>query len=111
MPENFGRSIESLPAIDRGAMDQQVAFDVYPYVAGSTVLIPERLRQDVPVQITWSMPHPEMSGRMLDSIAKEWGISDREAARAPATCRRDLLPNGRGRRPTHHDPSPRNDRQ
>jgi len=80
MPENFGRSIESLPAIDRGAIDQQVAFDVYPYVAGSTVLIPERLRQDVPVQITWSMPHPEMSGRMLDSIAAEWGISDGEAA-------------------------------
>jgi N-acyl-D-amino-acid deacylase len=81
MPENFGRSIESLPAIDRGAMEQQVAFDVYPYVAGSTVLIPERLRQDVPVQVTWSIPHPEMSGRTLASIAKEWGISDHEAAR------------------------------
>jgi N-acyl-D-amino-acid deacylase len=61
-------------------MDQQVAFDVYPYVAGSTVLIPDRLRQDVPVQITWSNPHPEMSGRMLGSIAAEWGISDYDAA-------------------------------
>jgi N-acyl-D-amino-acid deacylase len=30
MPENFGRSIETLPALDRGAMDQEVAFDVYP---------------------------------------------------------------------------------
>ena len=80
MPENFGRSTESLLTIDRGAQDQPVAFDVYPYVAGSTVLIPERLRQDVPVQITWSVPHPEMSGRMLDSIAKEWGVSDYEAA-------------------------------
>jgi N-acyl-D-amino-acid deacylase len=80
MPENYGRSIETLPALDRGAMDQEVAFDVYPYVAGSTVLIPERLRQDVPVQITWSVPHPEMSGRMLDSIANEWGVSDHEAA-------------------------------
>lgn len=80
MPENFGRSIETLPALDRGAMDQEVAFDVYPYVAGSTVLIPERLRQDVPVQITWSVPHPEMSGRMLDSISNEWGVSDHEAA-------------------------------
>jgi N-acyl-D-amino-acid deacylase len=80
MPENFGRSVESLPAIDRGALDQRVAFDVYPYVAGSTVLIPERLRQDVPVQITWSVPHPEMSGRMLDAIAKEWNVTDHEAA-------------------------------
>ena len=80
MPENFGRSIETLPAIDRGALDQDVAFDVYPYVAGSTVLIPDRLRQDVPVQITWSIPYPEMSGRMLDSISAEWGVSSHEAA-------------------------------
>ena len=71
MPENFGRSIETLPAIDFGALSQRVAFDVYPYVAGSTVLIPGRLRQDVPVQITWSVPHPEMSGRTLASIASE----------------------------------------
>jgi N-acyl-D-amino-acid deacylase len=49
-------------------------------VAGSTVLIPDRLRQDVPVQITWSIPYPEMSGRMLNSIAVEWGISDQAAA-------------------------------
>ncbi len=80
MPENFGRSVETLSAIDRGAQSQRVTFDVYPYVAGSTVLIPERLRQDVPVQITWSVPHPEMSGRALDSIAKEWGVSDHAAA-------------------------------
>jgi len=80
MPENFGRSMETLPAIDRGALDQEVAFDVYPYVAGSTVLIPERLRQDVAVQITWSLPHPELSGRMLDSIAAEWNVSPYQAA-------------------------------
>ena len=80
MPENFGRSMETLPAIDLGALGQSVAFDVYPYVAGSTVLIPERLRQDVAVRITWSIPHPEMSGRSLDSIAKEWNVSDHEAA-------------------------------
>jgi N-acyl-D-amino-acid deacylase len=80
MPENFGRSIQSLLTIDRGVQDQEVAFDVYPYVAGSTVLIPDRLRQDVPVQVTWSVPYPEMSGRMLDSIAAEWGVSDYAAA-------------------------------
>ena len=80
MPENFGRSVETLPAIDLAAMNQPVAFDVYPYVAGSTVLIPDRLRQDVPVQITWSVPHPEMSGRTLQSIASEWNVSDYQAA-------------------------------
>ena len=80
MPENFGRSMETLPAIDLGALGQRVAFDVYPYVAGSTVLIPSRLRQDVPVQITWSIPHPEVAGRMLSDIARDWAVSDVEAA-------------------------------
>ncbi|HEY5300637.1 MAG TPA: amidohydrolase family protein, partial [Acetobacteraceae bacterium] len=73
MPENFGRSVETLPRIEAAAQRQDVAFDIYPYAAGSTVLIPDRLRPDVPVQVTWSVPHPEVAGRMLDAIAKDWG--------------------------------------
>jgi N-acyl-D-amino-acid deacylase len=80
MPENFGRSTETLPRIDAAAAQQRVDFDVYPYAAGSTVLMPSRLRPDVPVQVTWSVPHPEMAGRMLDDIAKEWSLTAREAA-------------------------------
>lgn len=80
LPENYGRSVETLPAIDRGALGQQVDFDVYPYAAGSTVLIPDRVRPDVPVKVTWSIPHPEMTGRMLDAVAAEWGLTLREAA-------------------------------
>ncbi len=80
MPENFGRSAETLPRIEEGARRQSVAFDVYPYAAGSTVLIPDRLRPDVPVQVTWSIPHPEMAGKMLDAIAAEWSVSAHEAA-------------------------------
>jgi N-acyl-D-amino-acid deacylase len=80
MPENFGRSVETLPLIDRAAGGQRVDFDVYPYAAGSTVLMPARLRPDVPVQITWSIPHPELAGRMLKDIAAEWGSTEREAA-------------------------------
>ena len=80
MPENFGRSIETLPLIERGATGQKVDFDIYPYAAGSTVLMPHRLRDDVPVQITWSVPHPELAGRMLADIAKDWGIEPKEAA-------------------------------
>lgn len=87
LPENFGRSTETLPAIERGAAKQRVDFDVYPYAAGSTVLIPDRLRADVPVQVTWSDPHPEVAGRMLDAIAQEWGVPPRAAAEA-------LLPAG-----------------
>ncbi|MGH7152412.1 MAG: N-acyl-D-amino-acid deacylase family protein, partial [Acetobacteraceae bacterium] len=80
MPENYGRSVETLPRIDAGAAAQKVDFDIYPYAAGSTVLMPARLRPDVPVQITWSVPHPECAGRMLDDIAKDWSTTPREAA-------------------------------
>jgi len=80
MPENFGRSVETLAAIDAAAANQRVDFDVYPYPAGSTVLMPERVRSDVPVQITWSVPHPECAGRMLDDIAKDWGMELRKAS-------------------------------
>jgi N-acyl-D-amino-acid deacylase len=80
MPENFGRSVETLPLIDKGALSQKVDFDVYPYPAGSTVLMPARLRPDVPVQVTWSVPHPEMAGRMLTDIAQTWATSPRDAA-------------------------------
>ena len=80
MPENFGRSVETLPRISEAARHQKVGFDVYPYAAGSTVLIPDRLRADVPVQVTWSVPHPEMAGRMLDDIARDWKLTARAAA-------------------------------
>jgi N-acyl-D-amino-acid deacylase len=80
MPENFGRSVETLPTIDNAAALQKVDFDVYPYAAGSTVLMPHRLRQDVPVQITWSVPHPELAGRMLADVAMEWQVDPKVAA-------------------------------
>jgi N-acyl-D-amino-acid deacylase len=87
MPENFGRSVATLPVIDTAAAGQKVDFDVYPYAAGSTVLMPHRLRKDVPVQITWSDPHPEMAGRMLDDIAKAWNMD-------PTVAAERLLPAG-----------------
>ena len=80
MPENYGRSTETLPRIESAARTQRVDFDIYPYAAGSTVLMPSRLRPDVPVQITWSIPHPEHAGRMLDDIATEWKLSAHDAA-------------------------------
>lgn len=80
MPENYGRSVETLPRIDAATAQQRVDFDVYPYAAGSTVLMPERLRPDVPVQITWSVPHPNVAGRMLDDIARDWAVTPRVAA-------------------------------
>jgi len=80
MPENYGRSVETLPAIKAGAQRQAVDFDMYPYAAASTVLIPSRVREDVATKVTWSVPHPELSGRMLAEVAAEWGLTQRQAA-------------------------------
>jgi N-acyl-D-amino-acid deacylase len=80
-PENFGRSAETLPLIEAAARAQKVDFDVYPYVAGSTVLMLDKLREDVPTRITWSVPHPELQGRWLKDIAAEWGLGLKEAAK------------------------------
>jgi N-acyl-D-amino-acid deacylase len=80
LPENYGRSGETLALLEQAARHQPVAFDVYPYAASSTVLMADRVREDVPVRVTWSVPHPEMVGRMLADIAAEWGLSLRQAA-------------------------------
>jgi len=80
LPENFGRSRETLPLLERAAAQTRLAFDVYPYAAASTVLLPARVRADVPVKVTFSTPHPEMAGRMLAEIAGDWGVSLADAA-------------------------------
>ncbi|TQF83160.1 D-aminoacylase [Elioraea sp. Yellowstone] len=80
MPQNWGRSVETLAKLDEAAARQPVWVDVYPYHASSTVLMPARLRDEVRVTVTWSVPHPEMQGRDLDAIAAEWGCTRREAA-------------------------------
>ncbi|WP_203074053.1 N-acyl-D-amino-acid deacylase family protein [Falsiroseomonas ponticola] len=80
-PENHGRSVQTLPLIERHAADYPVAFDVYPYTASSTSLSARKPRPDVPVQVTTSLPHPAMAGRALSDIAEEWGVSLEEAAK------------------------------
>lgn len=61
--------------------------DVYPYVAGSTVLREDLVDGVIDVRVSWSAPHPETTGRLLSDIAEEWGVTQREA------CRR-LMPGG-----------------
>jgi N-acyl-D-amino-acid deacylase len=80
LPENYGRSIQTLPLLEAYARTQQLAYDIYPYPAGSTVLMPDRLREDVKVMITWSVPHPEMAGRYLHEIARGWNTAIKAAA-------------------------------
>ncbi len=81
MPENWGRSRETLAMIAEAARRQPVSLDAYPYTAGSTILDPAKLRDDVRTLVTWSTPHPEMGGRDLADIARDWGCSAVEAAR------------------------------
>jgi N-acyl-D-amino-acid deacylase len=77
-PANWGRTRETLPLIEQLAKDQRIALDVYPYTAGSTVLR-EDLVEGIDVLITGSQPHPEMAGRYLADVAREWGTSAQEA--------------------------------
>ena len=80
MPENYGRSTQTLALLQAAAQTQDVAYDMYPYPAGSTVMMPDKLRDDVRVICTWSVPHPEMAGRDLSDIARGWNTDLKSAA-------------------------------
>jgi N-acyl-D-amino-acid deacylase len=80
-PANWGRTRETLPLVDELARGQPIALDVYPYTAGSTVLREDLVDGVIDVLITGSEPHPEMAGRWIADIAREWGVSQQEAAR------------------------------
>ncbi|MCY3596130.1 MAG: D-aminoacylase [Rhodospirillales bacterium] len=77
---NHGRTLESLPKIDAARETQPIALDVYPYVAGSTVLNPHRMMSASRVIVTWSKSVPEAAGRDLSEIAAAWGCTETTAA-------------------------------
>ncbi|MCZ8124275.1 MAG: D-aminoacylase [Magnetospirillum sp.] len=77
---NHGKTARTLPLIDAARRRQRVALDVYPYVASSTVLSPERVAAATRVLVTWSKPHPELGGRDLADIAREWDVTVEAAA-------------------------------
>ena len=82
--DNFGRSRETLAHIDAHAAHDGchgVAFDVYPYVASSTVLKEDSIAVAERVLITWSRARPDLAGRELAEIAGEFGCDLLEAAR------------------------------
>ena len=81
MPNNFGRSVETLALLEAVQARQKADFDVYPYNASSTVLMPEKLHPQVPVRITWSVPFPQFTGRFLHDIAADWGVDQVAAAK------------------------------
>lgn len=72
---NWGRSTETLALIDDARRRQALDIDVYPYIASSTVLLANRIKDAERVVVTWSKPHPEMNGRDLSDIARDWNCS------------------------------------
>ena len=79
--DNWGKSKVSLKRIENAHKHQQISFDVYPYVAGSTVLLEEMISQSYKIIVTWSKSVPEAKGRELTDIANEWDVSLEEAMR------------------------------
>jgi N-acyl-D-amino-acid deacylase len=77
---NFGRMRETLPRFDAARATQDISFDVYPYVAGSTILRKEMVDRAEKVLVTWSDAVQGVSGRDLHEIAAEWGVTPHEAA-------------------------------
>ncbi|MFP6759118.1 MAG: D-aminoacylase [Alphaproteobacteria bacterium] len=73
---NHGRTRETLLKIAAARSDQKIALDVYPYVAGSTVLDAGRTMNASRVIVTWSKSYPAMAGRDVSDIAAEWGCDD-----------------------------------
>ena len=85
--QNFGRSKNTLEMIERASTRQPVAMDVYPYVAGSTVLNARSAANATRTLITWSKTRPDAAGRDLDELAREFGCTVEE-------CIDRLLPAG-----------------
>ena len=87
--------VETLPKFTDAMKQQQIAFDVYPYVAGSTILRKDMLRARRQGADHLVRQVAGMSGRDLKDIAKEMGCSIEGGRRPPAAGRRHLLHDGR----------------
>ena len=78
---NWGRSPQTLARISQAMACQCVALDCYPYTAGSTMLHTDPVRLQGRVLVSYSQSYPEMAGRELEDIAREWGCDKLEAVR------------------------------
>ncbi len=79
-PANWGRSGETLAFIETARESVTMGLDAYPYAAGSTVLDPDWVSDQIRIMITTSQPYPEAKGRDLSDIAGEWQCSLQDAA-------------------------------
>jgi N-acyl-D-amino-acid deacylase len=79
--DNWGRSGEVLRELETARATQQAGCDCYPYAAGSSTLDLGQVDERVEITITWSTPHPEISGATIAEIAAQWDVTQLEAAR------------------------------
>jgi N-acyl-D-amino-acid deacylase len=79
--DNWGRSGEVLGALEQARTTQQIGCDCYPYAAGSSTLDLKQVDPRVRIEIAWSTPHPEATGKTLAEIAVAWNLNQHEAAR------------------------------
>ncbi|MFG6415924.1 amidohydrolase family protein [Roseateles sp. DC23W] len=75
----WGHSLQTLALIERLSERQALGLDVYPYLAGSTVLREDLADGLTPIRLTWSEAHPEREGQWLADIAAEWACNEPEA--------------------------------
>src|SRR2546427_364853 len=78
-PANWGRTLQTLAYIDTARKQHPIGLDVYPYIAGSTILRADMVDGVIEILVTWSQTHPQMAGRLLADIAQEWGCTQPEA--------------------------------
>lgn len=76
---NFGRSAETLARIEAAMTGQVVGFDVYPYIAGSSLLSDELAALAGRTIVTWSDQRPDAAGRDLADLAAEMGLAVADA--------------------------------
>lgn len=84
---NYGRSKKTLSMIDSALRHQDIAMDVYPYEASSTVLLPELTRHAERILVIDSAAHPEFNGLELSEVAEKMGYDQEEAARRLSPAR------------------------
>ncbi|WP_367717910.1 D-aminoacylase [Nitratireductor sp. GISD-1A_MAKvit] len=85
--QNYGRSVNTLAMIDKALLQQDIAMDVYPYEASSTVLLPELTRHAERILVIDSAAHPEFNGHELSDVAEKMGCDQEDAARRLAPAR------------------------
>ncbi len=73
--KHHGKVVKTLENITVRSKDQKIGLDVYPYIAGSTMLMPMRIMDAEKILITWSEQIPEASGRDLQELADEHGVA------------------------------------